>query len=96
MIAATPERVPILSAHCRLYFDGQHNRWVFKAPQQIMFPDQFTLTVLQACDGRCSEQQIAHSLVACSTRDNVTIDDVLDLLDEFERRGYLSVMSAAG
>ena len=96
MIATMPERVPALSAHCRLYFDGQHNRWVFKAPQQIMFPDQFTLAVLQACDGHCSEQQIARSLVACSTRESVTIDVVLDLLDEFERRGYLSVMSAAG
>ncbi len=90
MIAAMPELVPIFNADCRLYFDGRHNRWVLKAPQQIIFPDQLTLIVLQACDGSCSGKQIAHSLALFSALDSVTEEGVLDVLDEFERRGFIS------
>lgn len=93
MIAAMPELVPMLNSDCRLYFDGQHNRWVLKAPQQIIFPDQLTLIVLQACDGSCSGRQVAHSLASLPALDNVTEDDVLNVLDEFERRGFISAQS---
>jgi hypothetical protein len=93
MIAAMPELVPVMNADCRLYFDGQHNRWVLKAPQQIIFPDKLTLIVLQACDGSCSGRQIAYSLASSSALDSITEDDVLDVLDEFERRGFISAQS---
>lgn len=93
MIAAMPELVPVLSTNCRLYFDGQHNRWVLKAPQQIIFPDQLTLIVLQACDGNCTGRQIAHLLASFSALDSITEDDVLDVLDDFERRGFISVQA---
>ncbi len=93
MIAAMPELVPVLNANCRLYFDGQHNRWVLKAPQQIIFPDQLTLIVLQACDGSCCGKQIAHSLALFPALGSVSEEDVLDVLDEFERRGFISTQS---
>ena len=95
MITVMPVLVPVLNADCRLHFDGQHNRWVLKAPQQIIFPDQLTLIVLQACDGSCSGQQIACSLASFPPWGNVTEEDVLDVLDEFERRGFISTQSVS-
>ncbi len=95
MIATMSELVPILNTDCRLYFDGQHNRWVLKAPQQIIFPNQLTLVVLQACDGSGSGKQIAHSLASFPAEDSITEADVLDVLEEFERRGFISAQSAS-
>ncbi|MDO6564566.1 hypothetical protein Q4488_14360 [Amphritea sp. 1_MG-2023] len=93
MITAMPELTPILKADCKLYFDGQHNRWVLKAPQQLVFPDQLSLITLQACDGHCSSAQIARSLASFSALKNVTEFDVLDVLADFERRGFISVLN---
>ncbi|WP_428035064.1 hypothetical protein [Amphritea sp.] len=94
MITAMPGLMPVLNADCRLYFDGQHNRWVLKGPQQLIFPDRLTLITLQACDGNCSGAQIARSLASFPDLNNVTEFDVLDVLEEFERRGFLSVLNA--
>lgn len=94
MITAMPGLTPVLKADCKLYFDGQHDRWVLKAPRQLIFPDRLTLITLQACDGSCSGAQIARSLASFSELKNVTEYDVLDVLEEFERRGFISVMSA--
>ena len=91
MIAALPEMTPVLNTECQLYFDGQHDRWVLKAPQQVIFPDHLTLRVLQACDGCCNGAQIVDSLSAEASSGQVSEDDVLDILDEYERRGFLSV-----
>ncbi|MBU2965454.1 hypothetical protein Q4508_08575 [Amphritea sp. 2_MG-2023] len=94
MIIAMPELTPVLKADCQLYFDGQHNRWVLKAPQQLVFPDRLSLMTLQACDGYCSGAQIARSLATFDDLNNVTEFDVLDVLEEFERRGFIAVMMA--
>lgn len=94
MLTAMPELTPVLKADCQLYFDGQHNRWVLKAPQQLVFPDKLTLIALQACDGICSAAQIARSLASFSDLNHVSEFDVLDVLEEFERRGFLSAINS--
>ncbi|UTW04682.1 hypothetical protein KDX31_06685 [Amphritea atlantica] len=94
MITAMPGLMPVLKADCKLYFDGQHNRWVLKGPRQLIFPDRLTLMTLQACDGSCTGAQIARSLASFSELKNITEYDVLDVLEEFERRGFISVLSA--
>lgn len=84
-----PTLVPVLSCDCRLYFDGQHDRWVLKAPHQVTFPDRFTRTVLQACDGSCKTAQIARSLASLPELKNITETKVFDLLSELEQRGFI-------
>lgn len=85
------DQMPFLRPDCRLYFDGKHDRWVLKAPQQMVFPDRLTLIVLQACDGSCTPAQIVSFLKGSEHLDTVSEADVLELLDEYQRRGFLAV-----
>ena len=94
MIASLPQMTPVLNTGCQLYFDGQHDRWVLKAPQQIIFPDHLTLLVLQACDGCCNGAEIVSAITANYASLPVSESAVLDILDEYERRGFLSVRAA--
>ena len=82
-------RIPVIHDSCRLYFDGQHDRWVLKAPQRAVFLDTLSLLILQACDGCCSARQIAGSIAACERHARVSEGEVVALLLDFERRGFL-------
>jgi len=94
MKTKTLGRIPVLKDDCRLYFDGQHDRWVLTAPHQMVFPDDRTLIVLQACDGCCSEQQIIRSLVTFSDLKGISSSDIEEILEEFERRGFIHSAAA--
>ena len=91
MINKTLGRIPVIKACCRLYFDGQHDRWVLTAPQQAIFLDALSLLILQACDGHCSAQQIAGSIASFAEIQRVSESDVLGILHDFERRGVLQI-----
>jgi hypothetical protein len=94
MMTTTLGRIPVLKDECQLYFDGKHDRWVLKAPQQAVFLDKLTLLVLQACDGQCSEQQIITSVATFAGLDCVSERDISDILAEFERRGFIQALAA--
>ena len=94
MMTTTLGRIPVLKEECQLYFDGKHDRWVLKAPQQAVFLDRLTLLVLQACDGCCSEQQIISSVATFPELVGVSEMDVSDILAEFEQRGFIQAQAA--
>lgn len=94
MKTTTLGRIPVLKEGCQLYFDGKHDRWVLKAPQQAVFLDKLTLLVLQACDGYCSEQQIIASVTTFPELAGVSERDVGDILAEFEQRGFIQAQAA--
>ncbi|WP_432472988.1 hypothetical protein [Amphritea sp. HPY] len=94
MKTTTLGRIPVLKDECQLYFDGKHDRWVLKAPQQAVFLDKLTLLVLQACDGYCSEQQIIASVATFPELGGISERDVSDILAEFEQRGFIQVQAA--
>ncbi|UTW13419.1 hypothetical protein [Marinobacterium rhizophilum] len=90
MTPESPCRVPSLAAGSRLYFDPRHQRWVVKAPHQLVFLDPVSLDVLRACDGRRNLAQIACCLDGLGHRPGrAWLDVVKDIVRHFEVRGVL-------
>ena len=59
MNSDSPHWVPSLAPDTQLYLDSQHQRWVVRAPHQVVFVDPLSLDVLRACDGKRSVAKIA-------------------------------------
>nr|WP_067290309.1 hypothetical protein [Marinobacterium profundum] len=87
---SSPRAVPSLAAGTRLYFDSQHQRWVIKAPHQVVFLDPVSLDVLRACEGERNLVAIALSMDALNHRPGrAWLDVVTDIVRHFEARGVL-------
>jgi pyrroloquinoline quinone biosynthesis protein D len=90
MTPDSPCRVPSLAASSRLYFDPRHQRWVVKAPHQVVFLDPVSLDVLRACDGQRNLAQVALCLEGLGHRPGrAWLDVVQDIVRHFEARGVL-------
>ena len=75
---------------CSLYFDKQRQRWVIRAPNQVVFPDTESLEVLLLCDGTRTVDQISETLMESNSGNNhVSSDPVWDIIARFIRRGVL-------
>ena len=88
------ESRPGLSPLCSLYFDKQHQRWVIRAPNQVVFPDSESLEVLLLCDGTRTVEQISEKLQQHKHFDlnhPVTTGPVEDIITRFIRRGVLEM-----
>lgn len=86
----SPRWVPSLAAGIRLYFDDQHQRWVIKAPHQVVFLDPVSLDVLRACDGERNLARIALCMEATEHRPGrAWLEVVNDIVRHFEARGVL-------
>jgi hypothetical protein len=87
---SSPRSVPSLAAGTQLYFDNQHQRWVIKAPHQVVFLDPLSLDVLRACDGERNLARIALCMDALNHRPGrAWLDVVQDIVRHFEARGVL-------
>ncbi len=105
MISDSPHWVPSLAPETQLYLDSQHQRWVVRAPHQVVFVDPLSLDVLRACDGKRSVAKIALLLdkkrldrlckdgsgrdVRGSRTGSAWLDIVNDIVRHFEARGVL-------
>jgi hypothetical protein len=90
MMPNSPCRVPCLAPDTRLYFDNQHQRWVVRAPHQMVFLDPLSLDVLRACDGDRTLARIAQHLDALGqSPGRAWLDLVTDVVRYFEVRGVL-------
>ena len=85
---------PSLSPMCSLYFDNQHQRWVIRAPNQVVFPDSESLEVLLLCDGTKTVAEISGTL---RQKDadfyKKAKDSVGEIVSRFIRRGVLETPS---
>ncbi len=48
---ATPATRPRLPRHVRLHFDPLRQAWALLSPEQVLWPDEVSLAILQRCDG---------------------------------------------
>ncbi len=85
---------PCLSPQCTLYFDTQHQRWVIRAPNQVVFPDSDSLEVLLLCDGTHTIEQISGQVRENQpVSENRLNDSARDIIKRFIRRGVLEAPS---
>lgn len=90
MTSDSPHWVPGLASGSHLYFDARYQRWVVRAPLQVVFLDPLSLQVLRACDGRRNLSQIALCLEELDQRpDRAWLEVVRGIVRHFEARGIL-------
>ena len=90
MSTLQPDQILSWRPGIRLRFDQVRQRWVFLAPERVIFPDPIALAILERIDGTVTLDEIAAALARefDAPLEEVRAD-TLEFLTGFFHSGYL-------